>query len=267
MCSQNKWPQHNVMSVKPSNNALWGRRSQVSALSGFLSMSLVIISPLLVLLTFISLLNFNGSILEAGERLLTSSPMEFFFLYSPSLKLRTGAIYACWVAFQAILYLVLPGKIVAGAQTPGGNTLSYKVNGLSSWCVTVCVLSLISWTFGLSTAAGLADNWGELLVSANIYGIAMSILAWVKGSLIPSSAKDRRRSGLYIRCEAFQKNTDTRVVATGSIFHDFLSGIELNPRFGKEWDIKLFEIGHLGMNSWIVMCVCACYFSSLSANS
>ena len=57
------------------------------------------------------------------------------------------------------------------------------------------------------------------------------------------------------------------MVATGSIFHDFLSGIELNPRFGKEWDIKLFEIGHLGMNSWVVMCVCACYFSSLSANS
>lgn len=125
-----------------------------------------------------SLLNFNGSILEAGEGLLAYSPIEFFSQYLPSFKLRTGAIYACWVAFQAILYLVLPGKIVRGAQTPGGNTLPYKINGLLSWCVTVGALSLITWTFGLSTAAGLADNWGELLVSANIYVIAMSILAW-----------------------------------------------------------------------------------------
>ncbi|GAB1205266.1 hypothetical protein APSETT445_003939 [Aspergillus pseudonomiae] len=38
-----------------------------------------------------------------------------------------------------------------------------------------------------------------------------------------------------------------------SIIHDFLSGVELNPRLGKLWDLKLFQIGRVGMNSWVLV--------------
>lgn len=43
-------------------------------------------------------------------------------------------------------------------------------------------------------AVGLTDNWGELLVSANIYGVAMAILTSVKGS-VTSSGQARRGLG------------------------------------------------------------------------
>lgn len=135
--------------------------------------------------------------------------------------------------FQVLLYSLLPGRVVRGAQTPGGNRLLYTINGLLSWVVTLGLFVDVSWTYGVHSVAALADNWGGVLVAANIYGIAMSVLAWMKGHVSPTCMKDRRLSG--------------------SVFHDFLSGIELNPRVGKGWDIKLFHVGHLGMNSWVVM--------------
>ncbi len=35
--------------------------------------------------------------------------------------------------------------------------------------------------------------------------------------------------------------------------YDFLMGIEFNPRFGKEWDWKLFHIGRPGIIGWTLM--------------
>lgn len=32
-----------------------------------------------------------------------------------------------------------------------------------------------------------------------------------------------------------------------------MAGVELNPRLGSYWDLKLFHIGRLGMNAWVVM--------------
>ncbi|KAI9929474.1 hypothetical protein ASPWEDRAFT_110782 [Aspergillus wentii DTO 134E9] len=223
---------HIILKDDTPGNALWGRRSEVSAFSGILSMGAVIASPLFVLFIFISLQHFNGSVLDAGIALI-SSWSDFFLRYLPRLTTHSATIYTGWVIGQAVLYSTLPGKIVSGAQTPGGNALPYKMNGLASWFVTVGVFLLIAWKGGVQAAAALADSWGGVLVAANIYGIAVSVLAWLKGRFMPSYMQDRRLSG--------------------SIFHDFLSGIELNPRIGRYWDFKLFQIGRLGMNSWVVI--------------
>lgn len=56
--------------IELSNNALWGRRSQVSALFGTLSMGLLITSPLFMVFILVSLQDFNRSVLEARVGLL-----------------------------------------------------------------------------------------------------------------------------------------------------------------------------------------------------
>ncbi len=43
------------------------------------------------------------------------------------------------------------------------------------------------------------------------------------------------------------------LLVTGSAIHDFFSGCELNPRWGPDWDIKLFHIGRPGMAGWLMM--------------
>ena len=201
-------------------------------------MSLVLTTVLFTLLIFISLQHFHGSILDTIRDLLASpSPTAFVSHFFPRLTTRAVAIYTGWVFLQVLLNSLLPGRVVRGAQTPGGNRLLYTINGLLSWAVTLGLFVGVAWTYGVHSVAALADNWDGVLVAANIYGIAISALAWVKGHVSPTCMKDRRLSG--------------------SMFHDFLSGIELNPRVGKGegWDIKLFQVGHLGMNSWVVMYV------------
>lgn len=41
----------------------------------------------------------------------------------------------------------------------------------------------------------------------------------------------------------------------GSILYDIYMGIELNPRFGKLFDIKLFTNGRPGIVAWTLMYV------------
>ncbi|KAJ6078150.1 ergosterol biosynthesis ERG4/ERG24 family-domain-containing protein [Penicillium canescens] len=83
------------------------------------------------------------------------------------------------------------------------------------------------------TIASAAQNWSALLIVANIYGLAVSVLAYMKAYIWPSHKSNQRFSG--------------------SICHDFLAGIELNPRIGRHWDLKMFQIGQLGMNSWVII--------------
>lgn len=48
-------------------------------------------------------------------------------------------------------------------------------------------------------------------------------------------------------------NGSVRLMNSGSVFHDYMVGVELNPRLGQHWDLKMFQVGRLGMNSWVVM--------------
>ena len=48
--------------------------------------------------------------------------------------LSASAVVMVWFAFQAVLYLVLPGEIADGVPLPDGSRLKYKLNGhLAFW--------------------------------------------------------------------------------------------------------------------------------------
>ncbi|KJZ68231.1 hypothetical protein HIM_12374 [Hirsutella minnesotensis 3608] len=103
---------------------------------------------------------------------------------------------------------------------------------LLSWFLTIGIWLGVFYIGGVKAAAAPGEHFAILIVSANAYGLTTATLALVKGHLFPDS-KDRRFSG--------------------SIFHDFLAGVELNPRLGRHWDLKMFHIGRLGMNSWVIL--------------
>ncbi|KAJ5703956.1 ergosterol biosynthesis ERG4/ERG24 [Penicillium malachiteum] len=218
----------------PNQDSLvfWGRRKKVSAPSGLLSLGFMLTCPLFVIFLYVCTWRFDSSIEETASTLVSYGLPGFFLKYTPSPTLKSIIGYTGWLVFQAVLYSVLPGKRVTAPPTPGGNTLVYRVNGLNSWIVTIIATVILAVTEALPLSS-IADHWGGLVVAANAYGILATLFGWMKGHLVPSATKDRRFSG--------------------SLFHDLLSGIELNPRIGSNWDIKLYQIGRVGMNAWVLI--------------
>ena len=64
-------------------------------------------------------------------------------------------------------------------------------------------------------------------------GYVIAAFAYVKAHFWPTHPQDRK--------------------FTGSILYDFVMGIELNPRFGKMFDFKLFLNGRPGLVAWTVI--------------
>ena len=79
----------------------------------------------------------------------------------------------------------------------------------------------------------IADHWEGLLVAMNIYGILLATLCLIKGHVTPSYPGDSRYSG--------------------SLIADYFIGIELNPRLGKLFDLKLFHNGRPGIIAWTLI--------------
>ncbi|KAJ7795017.1 7-dehydrocholesterol reductase [Mycena olivaceomarginata] len=138
-------------------------------------------------------------------------------------RFGTGILYGIWVVFQATLFVALPGTPRYGDTTPAGNRLLYKINGLLVYILgTLCSL----WDADI-----VAKQWTGLMVAASSYGTVLAVVVYVKAHVSPSHPSDRKFSG--------------------SLFHDFFAGIELNPRFGN-LDLKLFNIGRVGMTAWTI---------------
>jgi hypothetical protein len=95
-----------------------------------------------------------------------------------------------------------------------------------------------------------AQNWAGLLVAANVYGYILPMFAYAKAHVAPSHAEDRKFSG-EIRCQVLEMPLLTSDL--GSWLYDFYMGIEFNPRFGNNWDFKLFHNGRPGIVAWTLM--------------
>lgn len=180
---------------KDSSNVLWGRRKQVSTVSGLVSLLFVLFGQLYVLFAQICMSHFSGSVKEGSRKLVEIWPVAFYNDYLPSITLGPVIGYVGWIAFQGLLYWALPGKIAYSPPTPGGNVLPYRMNGLLAFVLTISVIAGAVAYNGAKTIAGLAENWTSFLVVANAYGLLVALLAQVKGYVMPTCAKDRRMSG------------------------------------------------------------------------
>ncbi|KAF8195259.1 ergosterol biosynthesis ERG4/ERG24 [Mycena galopus ATCC 62051] len=141
-------------------------------------------------------------------------------------------LYGIWVVFQATLFVALPGTPRYGDTTPAGNRLLYKINGLLSWFLTIGVY-ILGTLCSFWDADIVAKQWTGLMVAASTYGIVLSIVVYVKAHVSPSHPSDRKFSGKYHEMDVHRL------------------GDSLNPRFGN-LDLKLFNIGRVGMTAWTI---------------
>ena len=215
-----------------SDEKKWGRHYGGSWKDMFLASLILVCCPPMVIYFWTSCVHYqcamSGPLMDflAGDH---KSFGEFILPLLPVPSTYAVQIFFAWLLFQIALYVFLPGPTGYGQLTPAGHALEYKVNGLNAWIFTHVVLAVAVFKFELFPASVIADNWGALLVIANVYGYALSTFAYFKAYLAPTHAGDCKPSG-------------------GRLY-DFFMGIELNPRIGM-FDFKLFHNGRPGILAW-----------------
>ncbi|ETS78136.1 hypothetical protein PFICI_10198 [Pestalotiopsis fici W106-1] len=192
----------------------------------------VLLAPLASFIFYITLAEFDGSLSDFATAVVQQGFGAVLYAYQPRFTLKATAAHCCWIVLQAVLALTLPGPKKYGQPTSTGHVLPYCVNGLSAWLVTHLVLAYACW-YGILDPAFVPRNWGALVCAMNLAGFSISLLAFAKAHLIPTIAEARRFSG----CSAY----------------DFYMGIELNPRLGDNFDLKLFTNSRIGMGAWTVI--------------
>ena len=210
----------------------WGRQVKASRWAATGSLFMVVVIPLWLFWNWIALEFFDGSYLLEIAALHRNGVWLFCSHYLPHPSWDASLGYIGWLFFQAALYQFLPGPISTGQLTPAGNILQYKTNGLLAWVVTHAI-AVGAALLGYLDLTIIADHWEGLLVAMNIYGILLPALCLIKGYIAPSYPGDSRYSG--------------------SLIADYFIGIELNPRLGKLFDLKLFHNGRPGIIAWTLI--------------
>ncbi len=141
---------------------------------------------------------------------------------------ESAGFYAIWLSLQALLALVLPGRVIQGVELENGATLGYKLNGLKSLILTVA-LALALVASDVLPATFLYDQIDALVTTTNLMVLALCFVVYGIGRS-QASAKER----LLNPIEAY------------------FVGAALNPRTGK-LDWKFFCESRPGMILWVLI--------------
>ncbi|KAG6760605.1 hypothetical protein POTOM_037128 [Populus tomentosa] len=212
----------------------------------FSMLSLLTLCPPFVILLWYTMVHADGSVCQTWDYLKQHGLQGFINIW-PRPTAIAWKIIACYAAFEAALQLLLPGKEVEGPISPEGNRPVYKANGVAAYVVTLVTYLSLWWLwnvrhaasdwFGIFNPSIVYDNLGEIF-SALIFGsLVFCVFLYIKGHLAPSS-------------------TDSG--SSGNMIIDFYWGLELYPRIGKNFDIKVFTNCRFGMMSWAVLALTYC---------
>ena len=206
----------------------WGRNAAPGLWTVIMTAMIGISSPIFTIAVWNIIHQGDGSFGQLIQKATTLSIWSML----PKPSLQGAALFIGWLSLQALLYVYLPAPIAFGQETPAGHVLPYRVNGLFAWilCNAGFVVFGMLKLFPLSI---IADNWEGLLVITNVYGYLLTAFVYAKAQLAPSHPDDRK--------------------FTGSWLYDMFMGIELNPRFGKLFDFKLFHNGRPGIVAWTMI--------------
>ena len=186
---------HFSISAPPADKPLaWGRRHRASWVIGLACAVFMACCPILVMLVWIALEDYDASITAAITALKTDGVASFASQHIPHCSSIVVVFYAAWITFQAALYTFLPAQICKGQLTPAGNLLEYKPNGFLAWIVTL-LLAVVAVAMGVVNPAVIANNWGSLVCVFNIYGAILALAFYIKAHASPSHPKDRKFSG------------------------------------------------------------------------
>lgn len=221
----------------------WGRAWAVE-LRTFLGCLLILtLSPLMVMYFYICAFSYDCSLTGPIYDILNGNlTRAAIWEKLPHFSMQALAIFALWLGLQLVLAIIpdfvhrivriYRGGPQLGAMTPAGNRLWYEINGLQAWIVSHVLFIVGAFWLGWMSPTILFDNWGSLLIIANVMGFSLGIFCYLKAYLFPSHPEDRKFSGNFL--------------------YDFYMGIELNPRIGPI-DFKLFFNGRPGIIAWTLI--------------
>ncbi|XP_059280999.1 7-dehydrocholesterol reductase-like, partial [Lycium ferocissimum] len=198
-------------------------------------LSLLSFTPPFVILMWYTNVHADGSILKTFNHLRENGLQGLINIW-PKPTAIAGKLIICYALFEAALQLLLPGKRVEGPISPTGHKPVYKANGMAAYAVTL-ITYISLWWFGIFNPAIVYDHLGEILSTLIFGSLVFCVLLYIKGHVAPSS-------------------TDSG--SSGNIIVDFYWGMELYPRIGKDFDIKVFTNCRFGMMSWAVLAVTYC---------
>mmetsp|Transcript_38076 Transcript_38076/g.151154 ORF Transcript_38076/g.151154 Transcript_38076/m.151154 type:complete len:441 (-) Transcript_38076:239-1561(-) len=142
---------------------------------------------------------------------------------------------ACFMAFELVLLLGLPGKKYDGPKTIMGHVPKYRDTGLTAYIITLLTAYLISEQLGWFNLAKVYDYYLAAIVEMNLFALVFCLFLYIKGRTFPSSV-DNHFDGIFVA--------------------DYYRGIELYPRIGKHFDIKMFTNCRFGMMTWPLLPLC-----------
>jgi len=151
----------------------------------------------------------------------------FWSHFSPPTLASVG-LYLAWLAVQALLENVLPGRTVQGAPLPDGSRLDYRLNGLLALVVTVAA-ALVSVQLGLVPAGFLYDQFGALVTTTNFVVLAGCLWLMVLG-----------------RRQATEEERQLNLLEAYTV------GACRNPRLGR-FDLKFFCESRPSMILWVLI--------------
>lgn len=230
---------HSKQLTQSTNYGQWGRawNAQFQAILG--TLSIMMLSPLLVLYFYLSCFYFDCSLTQPIIALVSGN-INLNIL--PSFSFEALKIFLIWIGLQVVLACIpdflhrffssYHGGKHLGAVTPSGNRLWYNINGLQAWAISHALFIAGAVYFQWFPMTIIFDHWGSLLLIANITGFSLGIFVYLKAYFFPSYPEDRKFSGNFV--------------------YDFFMGIELNPRFGPV-DFKLFFNGRPGIVAWTLI--------------
>ncbi|KAJ9099613.1 C-24(28) sterol reductase [Naganishia cerealis] len=128
-------------------------------------------------------------------------------------------VFTTFMLVQGFFYLTLPGFWTKGQPLAHMNNkqLPYYCNAVWSFYTTVAIALILHYT-GLFKLTYLLDHFGEIMVTAIVYGLILPVV-------------------LYVLC--LTKFHDYHRM-TGNHIYDIFMGAPLNPRIGKYLDLKMF---------------------------
>jgi 7-dehydrocholesterol reductase len=177
------------------NPTTWGRASNRGSWPhSLISLALLTLSPLLVVCSYITLAVYDGSLAKFLADIHHNGLIPILWLHYPRYSAKATVALICWTAFQAALFLYLPGPNNTGQMTPAGHILTYRTNGLNAWFVTHLFWAMCCGT-GLLDPGFITKNWEGLVFAMNVGGILLALFAYLKACVMPTHAGDRKFSG------------------------------------------------------------------------
>lgn len=179
---------------------------------------------LIIVMPTISFYVWSAVAQHGGSLWLPSSVAELAAMV-PVPTWDAAAIFAAWLALQAVLYVVGPGRVVQGWPTEHGERAEYRINGVFAFGVSAALL-VAGVALELVSPRAVLAQFGPLLTLATLFAVVAAALTYVAG---------RRRAHLER--------------STGNAIYDFYMGTILNPRIGRH-DVKFFFESRIGMGAW-----------------